>query len=294
MIENLVFYNHWQNGDIHVSREFIKLMMKAVNAKNYMYLNHKSPELLKDIPNLEVISNGLIYLDNDSPMMWNLHTRTLCLNTWYGVSPVFKNTASCTIDTLYHLFNSHIKKITNISLNPTMIKSFIPSVDYSYFDLSNIKNYLDNSRQKKALICNGHVVSKQAKNFSFNELILRIATEFPNIDFIMTEKFYSELDNIKFTDDIIAKDGSDLNEISYLSTFCNSIIGRSSGPYIYAMVKENLFDQNKTFVCFSDDEEIAYWSDDREMFDCKIIWSNDYSEKNIIKKIAHSLGEKYE
>ena len=65
MIENSVFYNHWQNGDIHVSREFIKFFVNSIQAKNYIYLNHKSPELLKDIPQIQVKKDGLMYLDND-------------------------------------------------------------------------------------------------------------------------------------------------------------------------------------------------------------------------------------
>jgi len=291
MIENLVFYNHWQNGDIHVSREFVKLIVKSIKANNYLYLTHKSPELLKDIPEINVENVGIEYLDNDSPFMWNLHTRTLCLNTWYGVSPNFKNTASCTIDTLFSLFSAHIKKTLNVTLNPMKIKEFVPSVNYGYFDISNINDYVENNRRKKVLVCNGAVVSKQAKNFSFNNIITKMALDFQNVDFIMTEKFHCSVDNIKFTDSIIQKSGNDLNEISYLSTFCDLIVGRSSGPYIYAMVKENLFNPNKTFLCFSDDEEIAYWSNDREMFDCKTVWSNDYSEDNVAAKIIEQIKE---
>ena len=289
MIENLVFYNHWQNGDIHVSREFVKLVVNSIKANNYLYLTHKSPELLKDIPELKVENTGIEYLDNDSPFMWNLHTRTLCFNTWYGVSPSFKNTASCTIDTLFELFSTHVKKTLNVTLNPVKIKEFVPSVNYSYFDISNINDYAENNHRKKVLVCNGAVVSKQAKNFSFNDIIRKMASEFQNVDFIMTETFYSDADNIKFTDSIIGKEGNDLNEISYLSTFCDLVVGRSSGPYIYSMVKENLFNPNKTFLCFSDDEEIAYWSNDREMFDCQTIWSNDYSEDNIVAMITEQI-----
>lgn len=289
MIENIVFYNHWQNGDIHVSREFVKLIVNSVQAKNYLYLTHKSPELLKDIPKLKVESAGIEYLDNDSPFMWNLHTRTLCFNTWYGVSPTFKNTSSCTIDTLFELFSAHIKKTLNLTLNPLKIKEYVPTVDYDYFEVSNIDDYIRKSQNKKVLVCNGDVVSKQSQNFSFNNIITKIALRFPNVDFIMTEKFNCSVNNIKFTDSIIQKEGNDLNEISYLSTFCDLVVGRSSGPYIYAMVKENLFNPNKTFLCFSDDEEIAYWSDDREMFDCKTVWSNDYSEDSIISKITEQL-----
>ena len=291
MIENLVFYNHWQNGDIHVSREFVRFFVDNVKAKNYIYVNHKSPELLKDITKLKVESAGIEYLDNDSPFMWNLHTRTLCLNTWYGVSPVFKNTASCTIDTLYHLFNGHLNKIFNTTINPLKLNDFIPTADYSYFKIENIKEYLENNERKKVLICNGSVVSKQSKNFSFNNIVDQIAKTRPDVDFIMTEKFICNAKNVLFTDDIILKNGSDLNEISYLSIHCDSIIGRSSGPYIYSMVKENLLDSNKTFLCFSDDESIAWWSNDRTMFDCKTVWSNDYSENNIANKILESIKE---
>tara|TARA_E500000331_G_C17235397_1_gene704541 strand:+ start:1074 stop:1955 length:882 start_codon:yes stop_codon:yes gene_type:complete len=291
MIENLVFYNHWQNGDIHVSREFIKFFVNSIQAKNYIYLNHKSPELLKDIPQIQVKKDGLMYLDNDSPFMWNLHTRTLCLNTWYGVSPVFKDTASCTIDTLYHLFNSHLNKIFNTSINPLKLNNFIPTVDYSYFQTEGIKKYLLSNKKKKVLVCNGAVVSKQAKNFSFNDIINSIANDYPSVDFIMTEKFVCNVNNVLFTDDLIAKDGNDLNEISYLSLHCDSIVGRSSGPYIYSMVKENLLNPAKTFICFSDDESIAWWSENRSMFKCKTIWSNDYTSQNIINKIVESIQE---
>ncbi len=291
MIENLVFYNHWQNGDIHVSREFVKFFTESIDAKNYYYLHHKSEELLKDIPKLQIKSEGLIYLDNDSPYMWNLHTRTLCLNTWYGVSPVFKDTASCTLDTLYSLFNLHLQKIFNSTINPLMLNNFIPSIDYSYYDQDNVNDYVKNNNKKKILVCNGAVVSKQAKNFSFNVLIERVAKIFKNVDFIMTEKFFCHEPNILFTDDIIDKNGNDLNEISYLSTFCDIIIGRSSGPYIYSMVKDNLMNPNKTFLCFSDDESIAWWSDDRSMFKCRTVWSNDYSENGIVAKIVEQIKE---
>ncbi len=289
MIENLVFYNHWQNGDIHVSREFVKFFINSIPAKNYIYLNHKSPELLKDIPQLRVENIGLDYLDNDSPFMWNLHTRTLCLNTWYGVSPVFKDTASCTIDTLYHLFNSHLSKVFNTTINPLKLIEFIPTVNYSYFKIENIENYVNTNQNKKILICNGNVISKQSRNFSFNSIVDKIAIDYPSVDFIMTEKFICNRSNILFTDDLIDKQGCDLNEISYLSLHCDSIIGRSSGPYIYSMVKENLLHPEKTFVCFSDDESIAWWSDDRSLFKCKTIWSNDYSENNIVNKIVERL-----
>ena len=179
-----------------------------------------------------------------------------------------------------------------MNINPLKLSDFIPTVDYSYFKIEGIKNYLLSNKRKKVLVCNGAVVSKQAKNFSFNGIVNNIAKSNPDVDFIMTEKFYSTTKNIFFTDDLIGKQGNDLNEISYLSLYCDCIVGRSSGPYIYSMVKENLLNAEKTFICFSDDESIAWWSDDRTMFDCKTIWSNDYTEQNITAKIEQSIQEK--
>lgn len=291
MIKNLVFYNHWQNGDIHVSRAFIKLIIDNIQAENYIYVHNKSEELLKDISNLKICKEGINYLDNDSPRMWNLHTRTLCLNTWYGVSCSFKDTSTCTIDTLFDLFNDHVKSITNGGyIDVKNLKNLVPKVDYSKYDIKNIKDYVKASKSKKILVCNGDVVSKQSKNFSFNNVIQEISINYPNVDFILTEKFKTNIKNIKFTSDIIGKNNTDLNEIGFLSTFCDVIVGRSSGPYIYSMVEENLFDKKKTFLCFSDDEEIAYWSDDKTLFSCKTMWSNDYRKENIIEKIIESMG----
>jgi hypothetical protein len=59
---------------------------------------------------------------------------------------------------------------------------------------------------------------------------------------------------VKYTGDIIKVENSDLNEISYLSTFCDIIVGRSSGPFTFSNVKENIFDGNKAFLCFGEKE----------------------------------------
>jgi hypothetical protein len=55
-----------------------------------------------------------------------------------------------------------------------------------------------------------------------------------------------------FASEIIKKEnGSDLNEISYLSTKCNVIIGRASGPFTFAINRQNIEDPNKILLSFS-------------------------------------------
>ena len=52
-----------------------------------------------------------------------------------------------------------------------------------------------------------------------------------------------------------------MNEISYLSTFCDLIIGRNSGPFCFASNKENINSINKTFYAFNDRKTDCFYKD---------------------------------
>ena len=292
MIENLVFYNHWQNGDVHVSRGFIDYCIKNIKAQNYLYIHPKSEELLKDIPQLHHQNYGLFFLDNDSPHMWNLHKRTLCLNTWYGVSPAFKDTGSCTLNTLFDLFALHFKTFFDHNLHSqSSLLDFVPTIDYSKFSIGKIEEFCSLNKRKKILVCNGNVVSKQSSNFKFENILEEVIISHPNIDFIFTAKNDFSYGNVYFTDNLIQKKGCDLNEISFLSLDCDIIIGRSSGPYIYSYVKENLMNQNKTFICFNDHKEIADWVSPSNYFKCDVRWSNKYDSSSMQKIIKNTIAD---
>ena len=78
-----------------------------------------------------------------------------------------------------------------------------------------------------------------------NHLIEKLSDNYPHIDFILTEKSNIVKNNVLHTSDIIMTSGCDLNEISYLSTKCDIIVGRASGPYCFTHVKENMLNTNK-------------------------------------------------
>ena len=42
-----------------------------------------------------------------------------------------------------------------------------------------------------------------------------------------------------------------MNEISYLSLFCDTHVGRNSGPHVFAQVRENWLDENKATLSFT-------------------------------------------
>jgi hypothetical protein len=41
-MKNLIFFNYFHNGDIHVSREFVKDILNKTNFNNHIYYHHNS------------------------------------------------------------------------------------------------------------------------------------------------------------------------------------------------------------------------------------------------------------
>jgi hypothetical protein len=114
-----------------------------------------------------------------------------------------------------------------------------------------VDDFVSKNQNKKILFCNGPCLSGQCEYIGdMKSIIVDLSQEYPNKIFIATHKFECSIDNIKFTDDIIQSNTTDLNEIAYLSSFCDIIIGRSSGPLCFCCNKENINDPSKTFYVF--------------------------------------------
>ena len=79
-----------------------------------------------------------------------------------------------------------------------------------------------------------------------------------------------------------------MNEISYLSTKCDTIVGRGSGSYTFSLISENLLNESKKFVAFTNTEIVGLGLRQND-YKCQLNWSNDYSQDNIIKKIIEFL-----
>ena len=79
-VNNVIFYNYYNNGDIFCSREFIKYIMKNIDANRFIYQNKNSSRLLLDIENLEHTTeitgdnrHGIYFVGND-----------VYINTWFN------------------------------------------------------------------------------------------------------------------------------------------------------------------------------------------------------------------
>jgi len=128
---------------------------------------------------------------------------------------------------------------------------YIPTIEYSEFDTDSADDFIIRNIDRRIhLFANGRVRSFQSGVGNMADILDRLAQSYPRDVFVATEKFTTTCENIMFTDDIFRSD-CDLNEISYLSTYANLLVGKNSGPFSYSQTKNNLLDPRKIFVCLS-------------------------------------------
>lgn len=251
-MKSICFFNHYHNGDLAHSKSFIKEITSNIKTKFY-YGHGNSSIVISDlnvqhapVPNIGCYEK---FLDTEE---------IFYINTWIGCYFIGDNgdrTGICTLTYFYNMFDEIYQKInqvfgTNLSLNETK-ELYLPFVDYSKFDCSKVDEFLSNHKGKKILLSNGPCYSGQCDYVGDMEpIITNIAEQNPDKIFICTHKFNSNLNNIKFTNDIIDFNGCDLNEISYLSTFCDIIVGRNSGPFCFCTTFDNLNNPDKIFYAF--------------------------------------------
>lgn len=304
-MKNIVFYNHFHNGDLHVSRSFIReIMAKIGSSCSFTYSHKNNSGLLSDLPKLKIDSNLLSSLPVEKTFF--RHNETVFLNTWYNSGQSkYMSRHGLTFDTLYDLFDDFclngLKELLNLSFSLSDLhpqpNDFFAKIDFSKFDLSKIEKLLQTNKQKKVLISNGSSLSGQAENFSFSPVINSLANNHPETLFFCTQKGNDihPKSNIIFTSDLIGKQ-CDLNEIAYLSSFCELIIGRASGPWTFAFNYHNLFERKVKFLTFCNltpKYSNKFWLGDKFAghisFSSEVICSSSYETNSVLNLIEQNL-----
>lgn len=257
----LVFFNHFHNGDIYHSKPFVRDLIKKSGLTETFYSHNCSPWIIRDL--IEAPSIPLVNIDRNNPVA--LGRDVFFVNTWVGAffgKIDWPNHTTLNFNYLmyrpvYKALGDQLGK--NIELGP--IEDYYPTIDYSYYQRSTVDRFVNEYTGKKVLISNGPCQSGQSiYNGDMKPIINALAQKYPNVTFIPTLKFENNLSNIIFTEDIIqSMTGSDLNEIGYLSTFCDVMVGRNSGPDCFAKNKDNLFNPNKHFYSFGDRDFDTYF-----------------------------------
>lgn len=279
------FYNNWHNGDIHNSRGLITHIMKHMGVDNiYTYRHINGPKLLLDVNvqyiNEQVNTNELVFYRDGE----------LYINTWIACideqGHQFCSRFGCNDIGNMHLLNC-IYRLLKKDIVVTDEWELVSDINYGKYINNNILNFVK-SDTKDILLCNGPVLSGQAHNFSFTPIIYQLSDRYPDCRFILTQKDDQiNKNNVYYTTDIIRDVGSsDLNEISYISTKSNIIVGRASGPFIFAQTRSTLTDETKTFISFNTNINESYFSLNGKS---KKIHSPVYEESSILEIISKEI-----
>ena len=300
----ICFFNYFHNGDLLATKEFIREFMDNVPAE-YFYAHNKHPKNLIDLPLTQVripegLPNNKFFVGGDD---------TIFINTWIAA---YWNNENCLYDIkldvddilsdgitwkAYHKIFQYIIKVVEAHLGVkyelrTSIESYAHKIDYSMLDCTNIDKFLSSvNKEDLVLVSNGYVESNQSLiNNDMSSWINTIAQEFTNKKIICTRKFNTSFRNILFTDDIIGdKSGHDMNEISYLSTFIDKILGRNSGPFLFTNTYDNLQTKNKVFLSLGNVETNCFPAFLK--FDCDFRFVKDESETIVLDSIRELLSE---
>lgn len=271
MEDTVSIFNHYHNGDVFYSRILINILKKKFQKIKY-YHNNPTP-ILCDIDDLEEFS----FVPNDYPYDDNRFEQN-AVNSWIGQrGRVFLGVINEGCCTFKNYFEMCKLSLDYYGIETPTYEELLPVINYEKIpNISNIKlkvSDLITKFEKTVLICNGDVNSGQCDNFDFTDIVHKLSLEFPNILFLTTQKINIINNNIFFCGDI-TETIPDLLQISFISTKCNLIVGRGSGPYCFTQVKENLMNPNKTFISFSFIYNESKYFDEQKS---KFVWSNQWS-----------------
>jgi hypothetical protein len=274
MLERVVFYNHYHNGDLFHSKVFVDYLMEQIknclgpDRVTFHYTHRMHPDVLKDMV-LEYDPH-IIQRLSDKGQVAVVHN-TLFVNTWVGAyfGMGFPHDFECNIHfnmAMWEHICKYVQKLLNAEIHWNKNPLYkIPYVNRNFCKTDGIDAHMYKFGPKvpKVLICNGPVHSGQCPyNGDMDATIRVIASNFPDHNFYYTHKLGKELpSNCFYTGDIIQQPGCDLNEIAILSDHCGLIVGRFSGPFCFTATSKNLLlptQSIKHYYAFGVDEKL-WW-----------------------------------
>jgi len=247
----IVFRNYFNAGDLHCIRTFIWYIKNKIHGYEYR-LNH--PQSIKTLGDLGI---PLYWTSKQIPKTfdnrgYHIEYNTLFINTQYlAYNGTHFNKHSATLLTAWNIFNQTLNEVFELELSKDY-KQFLPKINYKCGMYNTNPIDAIDTLCRKVLICNNEFGSEQAIRFDFDPIILELSRTFPDIMFYISNKSNVVGDNIIYVSGLLGDcNGNDLNEISYLSTKCDVLIGRNSGPHTFSYVSENMLNRDKKFISFS-------------------------------------------
>ena len=303
-MNKIIFYNWHQHGDLSLSRGIVNWIVNH-SPNNVEFLFGMTKHLLSVFFGDRVKTFSL---EHGQYQFVNQHIGYvgpdyITTNLWIGSSPSFlnrdntpRNSLNNPMDyTAEHIFN-HCYEIIDYLNNNRDIKipypqneaDVLPKANLYPLQKQNVDNFLNsiNHYNKKILICNGELHSLQTPNFSLSQCIESFVNEHPEIAFIYTANFSNPKPNEFFINNYCDRYLPNLNEIDYVSTHCDILITRRSGPGEIIQTYENFFDPNKTII------SLYSYSPGQWIFTngkAKLDWTDNFSSESIINLIKKHI-----
>jgi hypothetical protein len=286
-MKKICLFTKGHNGDIVHSKSFVQDIANQTQVPClYHHLNH--PKVSQDSSTIKTP----IY-PGDYYEKFVENKNILFVNIWLWPYIIDRDFIDVNVETNYYMFSKIYERInqflgTNIKLKN--IEEYLPYIDFDFVEKNNINNFVNIHSNKRVLLSNGPCLSGQSKyNDDMSDFIEDLSIQYPSIDFIATQKFNTEQENIYFTDDIIQSNECDLNEIGYLSTFCDLIIGKNSGPFCFCTIKQNYNNPNKIFFAFGHNKTDCFHGNVE--IKSKFIFNSSENKDSICSSINQTISE---
>lgn len=281
MYDKLVFYLHYGNGDIFESREFTKEYMSKIPAKEYWYAHGKPHYILEDIENLQQTE---IQDFMDMRKAWFVKDNCLYINMWIGRDSKYVLPGiGCVVEELYKMHNDILSSLKLPALEKD-IYEYIPLtvMDIPIWLPTEIEVNI-NWGWYLILLCNGPVQSNQAENFDFDPVIQKLIDNFDSVLIYTTAP--SKIENTR----VIDKSHYNLNQIAVLSSAVATIIGRNSGPHVFAQNLDNWNNPNKACLSFTYKEVASHFVLSNHL-PMKKYWSPAVDTEGVYNKIVEVIN----
>jgi hypothetical protein len=248
----IVFYNHYHNGDIFASKAYVEDIIREFPGYEFYYQHFNSSKLLRDV-NIEFrsLEVPLGPVTDRTPFL--VDKDTIFINTWIANYLELGNGINwITYQKMFRKIYSFIEDETDKKIEVGPAEYYIPEIKYEYFDIPDVK-----VPDRSIIISNGPVLSGQSELENLNGLIEKLLQE-TDRNIILTHFAPFNSERISFTNNIIATSGGDLNEISWLASKCEYIIGRNSGPFCFMNTKQILNNANKKIISIGNNEKDSF------------------------------------
>jgi hypothetical protein len=262
---NICFYNHWHMGDVFSGRAYVMHIMRSYPGFNYAYAINGDAYAITDL-RCRILHVRDLPPQVTDQMAGGVAPDQVWINTWIGaymqvMQPGECHANWCSLQRQWQIICDKLNEIlhVNITLTGDPLQG-VPEIDWSCYRTHTADQFIAHAapHTKRVLVCNGPVRSYQSVwQSDWSTEIEHLAQQHADVLFICTHEFNTNVPNIKFTNHIFQQP-CDLNEIAYVSTKCDVIWGKNSGPFMYCHMKDNVWNPHIKFLACSDRPSDSY------------------------------------